>query len=299
MTHVITLVASEGNPDISKAHIKEMEKILGFYNFKWEGKPEWLAKGRAVDLGLAERPQSALMSHLREFCTDDKIDVFANPSENRQKKLLLADMDSTIIEEETLDELAAYAGLKDEIAAITTEAMEGRLDFAEALHKRVGLLKDLDAEKLQETLDQMVLSSGAETLVKTMNKENATCVLVSGGFTFFTSAIAERVGFDHHHGNNLEMNDGKLTGIVHEPILDKFSKVEFLKQYTADLGLTENDSIAIGDGANDIPMLKMASMGIGYHPKPAVANEVHNAIIHGDLTAALYAQGYTKKDIIT
>ncbi|GJL85642.1 MAG: phosphoserine phosphatase SerB [Micavibrio sp.] len=299
MTHVITLVASEGNPDISKSHIKEMEKIIGFYNFKWEGKPEWLAKGRAVDLGLAARPQSALMSHLREFCADDKIDVFASPVENRQKKLLVADMDSTIIEEETLDELAAYAGLKEEIVAITTEAMEGRLDFAEALHKRVGLLKDLEAEKLQETLDKMVLSPGAETLVTTMNKEGAICVLVSGGFTFFTGAIAERVGFQHHHGNKLEIKDKKLTGMVQEPILDKHSKVDFLKQYTQDLGLGENDSIAIGDGANDIPMLKNAGLGVGYHPKPAVADAVQNVIIHGDLTAALYVQGYSKKDIIT
>ncbi|HBR69102.1 MAG TPA: phosphoserine phosphatase SerB [Rhodospirillaceae bacterium] len=299
MTHVVTLVASEGNPDVSKAHIKELESILGFYNMETAGKPLWLDKGRAVDLSLTVKPQGALMLHLRDFLSKDKIDVFAGPTENRRKKLLLADMDSTIIQEETLDELAAYAGLKDEIAAITQEAMEGRLDFAQALHKRVGLLKGLEAAKLAETLENMALSPGAESLVRTMGKHGATCVLVSGGFTFFTGAIAERTGFHHNHGNTLGITEDKLTGTVVPPILDKHAKVSFLNKYTTDLGLSENDSFAIGDGANDIPMLKAAGMGVGYRPKPAVAAEIHNIIVYGDLTAALYAQGYNKKEIVT
>ncbi len=299
MTHILTLVASNGNPDIAKTHFREIEDILGFYNMETTARPLWLHKSRAADLGISAKPQGALMLHLRDFLARDKIDVFAMPVENRRKKLLVADMDSTIIEEETLDELAAYAGLKDEIAAITQEAMEGRLDFAQALHKRVGLLKGLEAAKLAETLENMALSPGAESLVRTMGKHGATCVLVSGGFTFFANAIAERTGFHHNHGNTLGIAEDKLTGTVEPPILDKHAKVSFLNKYTTDLGLSENDSFAIGDGANDIPMLKAAGMGVGYRPKPAVAAEVHNIIVYGDLTAALYAQGYNKKEIVT
>jgi len=296
MSYVLTLVASPGGPDVSKNHITEMARIIGFYNLKWRAKPVWLAKKRAVDLGLPDRPQSALMNHLREFLATDKIDVFAVPAENRQKKLLIADMDATIVEGETLDELADHAGIKDKIAAITKEAMEGKLDFKQALKERVALLKDLPASSLQETLDKIIFSPGAKSLVQTMSKEGATCVLVSGGFTFFTGAIATQAGFHHHHGNVLEINGQALSGQVLEPILDKHAKVEFLNRYINDMGIAPEDVLAIGDGANDIPMLKAAGLGIGYHPKMVVAEEIQNLILYGDLSAALYVQGYTQKD---
>ncbi|MCB1783715.1 MAG: phosphoserine phosphatase SerB [Alphaproteobacteria bacterium] len=298
MSHILTLVASQNGAPLSDKHFKEIGKILEVYNLSFTSKPLWLNKNIAAQASISGGSQSALTAHLRDALQTDKIDVFITPEENRRKKLLLADMDSTIASTETLDELAAYAGIKDEIAAITAQAMEGKLDFHEALKKRVGLLKDLPASALEETLEQTTLNPGAEIFVQTMRAQGATCVLVSGGFTFFTSEIANRAGFEFHHGNILGIEDGKLTGTVKEPILDKFAKVNFLESYMQDLGLETDDALTIGDGANDIPMLKMAGLGIGYRPKHAVAEEISNTILYGDLTAALYAQGYSIKEFI-
>lgn len=295
MTHILTLVASQGNPPVTDRHFKDAATILENYNIKPTAKPHWLDKGKAGEITLSDGPQSSLIAHLRDEFAHDKIDFFITPSKNRQKKLLLADMDSTIASTETLDELAAFAGIKDKIAAITALAMEGKLDFHAALRERVGLLKDLPLSALHETLAQTELNPGAETFAPTMRAQGHTCVLVSGGFTFFTEAIADKSGFEFHHGNILEIENEKLTGKVREPILDKFAKVAFLDEYTKKLGLTPEDCLTIGDGANDIPMLKKAGLGIGYHPKNAVLDEVHNAILYGDLTAALYAQGYASK----
>lgn len=200
-------------------------------------------------------------------------------------------MDSTIIAEETLDELAAFAGIKDKIAAITTRAMNGELDFEAALRERVALLKGLPETALQETLDKMVVNPGAQTFIQTMRDSGATCVLVSGGFTFFTSRVANAVGFHSNHGNTLEIENGVLKGTVGLPILDKFAKLSFLKDYAGKLGIGLDETLTIGDGANDLPMLKAAGLGIGYYPKKAVADEVNSVIQFGDFTAALYAQG--------
>ena len=223
----------------------------------------------------------------------DRIDFFITKNEARQKKLLLADMDSTIAEGETLDDLAEHAGLKDKIAAITALAMEGKLNFHQAIRERVGLLKGLSTNALTETLAKTKLNPGAEIFVRTMRAHGATCVLVSGGFKFFTAAIADRAGFEFNHGNELGIEDDKLTGKVIDPILDKYAKVDFLKNYMKNNTLSPEDCLTIGDGANDLPMLKMAGLGIGYHPKDAVKAEIGNCILYGDLTAALYAQGYT------
>ncbi len=237
-----------------------------------------------------------MLMQIREMLAADKIDLFINPAEGRRKKLLLADMDSTIVEGETLDDMAAFAGIKDQIAAITARAMNGELDFHAALKERVGLLKGLPTEALQKTLDHTVVNPGARTLVHTMRKQGATCVLVSGGFTFFTGAIAEKVGFDHNHGNTLGIDGEQLSGAVIPPILDKFAKVEFLDLYTGNLDINASEVMTIGDGANDLPMLKKAGLGVGYHAKPSVAAELKNLIIYGDLAAALYAQGYSDSD---
>ncbi len=299
MTHILTLVASSPDKPLLKSHIKEAVKTLGFYNIENLNAPMWLSKDKALDQAISRALSGSALSHLREIMDEEKIDIFVTRAKNRRKKLLLADMDSTIVEGETLDDLAEFAGIKDQIAAITIRAMEGELDFHEALHERVGLLKGLEEHSLKETLEKLTLNPGAEILVGTMSKHGARCVLVSGGFTFFTGAVARRVGFAHHHGNVLGIEEGRLNGQVQDPILDKHAKVDFLKHYMDKHALEADLSMTIGDGANDIPMLKMAGLGVGYQPKQAVAEAVPNLIIHGDLSTALYAQGYKDKDFLT
>lgn len=296
MHYALTFVAS--GPPLTDKHIRKARKIAQYYNILPVGTPLWLAPGKAADLVLPARPSGPLVSHLREDMTGDAIDVFFSPIDNRRKKLLLADMESTIVNAEALDELAGIAGIRDEIADITHKAMEGRMDFRAALLERVRLLKGLSEETLGQVLDRMLLNQGAKELVHTMKRHGASCVLVSGGFTFFTQPIAKKAGFDHQHGNILGVANGKLSGTVEEPILDKDSKLTFLKQYVSDLKIGDEDVLSIGDGANDIPMLKAAGLGIGYHPKEAVAREIDNLILHGDLSAVLYIQGYKQADIM-
>jgi phosphoserine phosphatase len=300
MTFVLTFVASSAKHPLKDSHIKNAVKIAGMYNVQSKSKHTWLAKGKAADLDVSGEGGSSMLMQLREMLAPDKIDLFITHHTNRRKKLLLADMDSTIVAGETLDDMAEFAGIKDQIAAITARAMNGELDFHTALKERVGLLKGLSTEALQKTLSHTVMNPGAQTFVATMQKHGATCVLVSGGFTFFTGAIAGQVGFDHHHGNTLGITGGingeQLSGEVIPPILDKFAKVEFLEHYTKTLGIGFEEALTIGDGANDLPMLKKAGLGIGYHAKPNVASELKNLIIHGDLSAALYAQGYKSSD---
>tara|TARA_B100001989_G_C24546641_1_gene471258 strand:+ start:1222 stop:2127 length:906 start_codon:yes stop_codon:yes gene_type:complete len=295
MSYVLTLVASDTKNPVTPKHFKEIGAIIDAYNMSYKGKVKWLDKDKAADIGISDKAQFSLVAHLRDFLANDKIDFFITHNEHRAKKLLLADMDSTIVTGETLDEMAGHVGIKDQVAEITARAMNGELDFHAAIRERVGLLKDLPFADVEDTLEHTELSKGAQTFIQTMRAQGATCVLVSGGFTVFTNAIAEKCGFHFNHGNTLEVEDGKLTGKVVDPILDKFSKVEFLKSYMGDLGLEAIDCMTIGDGANDIPMLKLADLGIGYKPKEAVKKEVSNAILYGDLTAALYAQGYSRK----
>lgn len=291
MSHVLTLVASNAKSPVTEKHFKSIGFILEHYNITFTSKLVWLDKSKAAEIGLSGGAQSSLVEHLREELANDRIDFFITENENRQKKLLLADMDSTIAESETLDELAEYAGIKDQISAITTRAMEGELDFHSAIRERINLLTGLKTTALQATLDETNLNPGAEVFVNTMRISGATCVLVSGGFTFFTQAIADRCGFNFNHGNVLEIEGDALTGKVKDPILDKFAKVEFLERYMKDFDVNTENCLTIGDGANDLPMLKMAGLGIGYHPKETVKRELVNCILYGDLTAALYAQG--------
>jgi len=264
----------------------------------------WLSPDKAVECEIKQTNQSdtfQIIKTLRPTLDSLKIDVLITPAQNRRKKLLLADMDSTIVAEETLDELAAHAGLKDKIAAITTRAMNGELDFHTALRKRIALLKDLPITALEKTLQHTTLNPGAKTFIQTMKHHNATCILISGGFTYFTNAIAQQCGFDKNYGNILDIKENRLTGITLDPILDKGSKLRQLEQETATLNITKADTITIGDGANDLPMLLAAQnnggLGIGYRAKPAVAAQLINNIHHNTLTTALYAQGYTDKEI--
>jgi phosphoserine phosphatase len=227
------------------------------------------------------------------------VDAIAQGAGNdSRKRLLLADMDSTIVTTETLDELAAFAGLKDKVAAITARAMNGELDFKAALRERVGMLAGLPVSALEATWAETRLMPGAEALVRTMRAHGAHCALVSGGFTFFTGRVAERVGFHAHFSNTLEIAEGRLTGKVAEPILDKDAKLATLKRLAAELGLPLSAALTVGDGANDLPMLQSAGLGVAFRAKPVVAAAARARVEHADLRALLYAQGYRATEIV-
>ncbi len=290
MIFILTLVASDF--PLAPDDLSQVTHHLNTQAISLVGEPTWLKPQKAVDLPLSTKPHTDQIHQIRKMIFNRKIDVFISPTKNRRKKLLLADMDSTIVKGETLDELAKEAGIGDKVVTITEQAMRGEIDFTTALKKRVALLTGHDAVLLQNILHRTKLNPGAESLIRTMAKNGAICVLISGGFTFFTESIAAQVGFHHHHGNLLEIKDGKLTGRVEDPILDKTAKLQCLQRYAETLNLQTNDIMTIGDGANDLPMLQAAGLGIGYRPKPLVLKNLDNHIIHGDLSAALYAQGY-------
>lgn len=290
MTHILTLMAS--SIPVTAHHIQAVEAFVESAGIGFNGEPLWLKPHHAASLPIANSVTMEQMRELRVMLTADQIDIVCTSAAKRRKKLLLADMDSTIITSETLDELAARAGLKDKIAAITTRAMNGELDFHAALTERVALLKGLPLSALEDTLKDTEISQGAEALIKTMNQSGGTCVLVSGGFTFFTQAIASRLGFAAHHGNTLLVREGVVTGEVADPILDRQAKLTILEDYTAKHSLTLEDTLAVGDGANDLAMLTKAGLGIGYRPKPIVEDAVLNILKYTDLTGILYAQGF-------
>lgn len=295
MDFTLTLVAS--SISLSAGHLNLVEKFLENNGLMMTGEPKWLSEHKCADISISQSLNIEQMKALRILLDSNKIDPFCTRTDNRRKKLLMADMDSTIVTSETLDELAAEAGIKDKISAITERAMRGEIDFHDALRERVELLKGLSTDCLKTTLDNTEISKGAESLVKTMRNSGYFCALVSGGFTYFTGEISAQLGFTAHHGNILNIEDGKLSGSVQEPILDKDSKLDFLKLYCEDLEIDLSDTVAIGDGANDLPMLEASGLGIGYHPKPLLENTLLNCIRHTGLTSALYVQGYKKKDI--
>jgi phosphoserine phosphatase len=220
------------------------------------------------------------------------VDAIATRTRNRRKGLLIADMDSTIVTSETLDELAGYAGLGQEIAAITKRSMNGEIDFAEALRLRVGMLKGLRLDALEKTWAKTRLTEGARELVATMRAHNATTALVSGGFTFFTARVAERLGFHLHRANTLLDDGAALTGEVGQPILDRDAKLATLRELAAARGLKLSATLAVGDGANDLAMLQEAGLGVAFHAKPIVAAAARARVEHGNLRALLFAQGY-------
>ncbi|MBY0333082.1 MAG: phosphoserine phosphatase SerB, partial [Acetobacteraceae bacterium] len=263
------------------------------------GTPDWLAAETAADLPFeALAPDQAIAAVRAALGPGAAVDLIAQPAEGRRKRLLLADMDSTIVTTETLDELAAFAGLKERIAAITARAMNGELDFKAALRERVGMLAGLPVQALEATWAETRLMPGAAALVQTMRAHGAHCALVSGGFTFFTGRVADRVGFHAHHSNTLEIAEGRLTGKVAEPILDKDAKLAALKRLAAEHGLPLSATLTVGDGANDLPMLLAAGLGVAFRAKPVVAAAARARVEHADLTALLYAQGYRAGEII-
>jgi len=258
----------------------------------------WLAPDEAVEFTVQATP-----SNLWDVWTDlqgQSVDLVVQPSADRRKKMLLADMDSTMIQQECIDELAAEAGVGERVSEITARAMNGELDFEAALDERVGLLAGLPETVIDKVLaERITLMPGGPVLLATMKAHGAYAALVSGGFTAFTSKIAAELGFDENRANSLLAESGKLTGEAGRPILGKQAKVDALVEITARLGLSDTDVIAVGDGANDLGMLHRAGTGVALHAKPVVAAECTVRINHGDLTALLFVQGYSRDQFVT
>ena len=257
----------------------------------------WLNVGIAADITISEIP-----NEFKKYWLDlqaSKIDMVIQKEKYRKKKLLVADMDSTIIEQESLDELADEVGCGKEISQITKQAMEGKLEFEKALTLRVGYLKGTPISTINKVLiNRITLSPGARTLISTMRKNNVYSALISGGFTHFTTKIAQELGFNESKGNQFEIRNEKLTGVVKPPILGKESKVDFIRTLTEKIGISSIDVIAVGDGANDIGMLELAGSGIAMHAKEIVQSKAKTIINHSDLSALLYIQGYNFNEFI-
>ena len=261
------------------------------------GAPDWLAPGQVCDVPFRGSPDQADAA-ARRVVGAAPIDVIAQVTGDRRKRLLVADMESTIIRQEMLDELGSLVGLGERIAEITRRAMNGEIDFKGALRERVALLGGLPESALDEVYHRVELMPGALVLVRTMRASGAWCMLVSGGFRFFTRRVAALVGFDDERGNDLEVVSGKLTGAALEPILDRDSKVEALVTTAGARRIPIRATLAVGDGANDLPMLETAGLGIAFHAKPSVAAVARARIDHGDLTGLLYAQGYRRTEFV-
>jgi phosphoserine phosphatase len=296
MTHVATLISNPARPALDDAVIALGVGVLATTQDVHVLDPGIAADilftpGGADDKGMTERLQSAWR--------DLPIDIVVQPVTARRKKLFVADMDSTMIGQECIDELADYVGLKAHVAAITERAMRGEIEFEPALRERVALLKGLPVAVVDEVIAKRItLTPGARTLVATMRASGAYTCLVSGGFTLFTSRVAAMIGFDEHRGNTLVVEGGKLAGSVAEPILGREAKLATLIELRERLGLSAQDTLAAGDGANDLAMLEAAGLGVAYHAKPKVAEAAHARIDHGDLTALLYLQGYARADFV-
>ncbi len=295
MNNVLTLIAGRGRLDESTvSHVMLTLRGAGAE----VAPPDWLSYGIAVDLPFDELPLADAVDLAYETVESAPIDAVAQPADGRRKRLLVADMESTIIENEMLDELAEEVGLREHIAAITARAMNGELDFAGALRERVALLGGLEEDALARAALRIRITPGAKTLVATMRTWGAYCALVSRGFTYYTSRVRDEVGFDTDQANRLEIRDGRLTGQVVEPILGRDAKREKLESLAAQKAIPIGSTMAVGDGANDLDMLAEAGLGVAYHAKPLVARSARARIDHADLTALLYVQGYRDDEIV-
>ncbi len=283
MNYVTTIVARREAISLTPALINHVRNGLH------GAPPVVLSPGEAVDIPMSIPPTAMVLTALLD---GKPIDAITVKTRARRKALLVADMDSTIVTGETLDELAAFAGVGEAIAAITRRAMNGELDFKDALRERVAMLKGLKLEGLEKAWQRVQLTPGARELVATMRSKGALTALVSGGFSFFTSRVAQLVGFDVHQSNEL-LDDGEaLNGVVREPILDRGSKLQALSRLAAQRGVKLSATLAVGDGANDLDMLQAAGLGVAFHAKPVVAKEAKFRVDHADLRALLFAQGY-------
>lgn len=283
MSFVLTLVVDRRATTLAPPIIARVRDAI-------QGRePVELSPAEAADIPCAERPDPVLVA---QALAGAPVDAIATPARGRRKGLLLADMDSTIVTTETLDELAAHAGLKERIAAITARAMNGELDFASAVRERVGMLKGLKLSALQETAEAIELTDGARELVMTMRAHNALTALISGGFSFFTRFVAGKAGFDLDRSNQLCDDGEALTGEVVEPIQGKDAKLAALHELAETRRLKLSATLAVGDGANDLPMILTAGLGVAFHAKPVVAAAAAAQVNHAGLRALLFAQGY-------
>ena len=290
---VATLIANPANPCLTPDVADQARQALG------ASAVYFLADGIACDIPLPADADADAEAKLGEVLSALPIDSVVQEADERRKKALLADMDSTLIQQECIDELAAEAGVGEQVADITARAMRGELEFEPALRERVGLLKDLPVSIIDKVLaERITLMPGGPALVATMKANGAYCALVSGGFTQFTSKIAATLGFDENRANTFRVEGDKLAGEVIPPILGRDAKVEALQHVVEKQGLQTSDVMAVGDGANDLGMLNLAGSGVALHAKPIVAEQARFRIDHGDLTALLYIQGYRKADFV-
>ena len=289
---VVTLITTPTETNLDAALVDSLRNAWG------GGDVNWLAIDEAAEFAIPAVPDNQwdVWADLQNGC----VDLVIQPLEGRRKRMLLADMDSTMIRQECIDELAAEAGVGAHVAGITARAMNGDLDFEAALIERVGLLKDLPEAMIEKVLDERITyTPGGYELVSTMKAHGAYAALVSGGFTAFTARVAAALGFDENRANTLLAAEGKLTGEVGRPILGKAAKVNALQEITGRLGLSPRDVLAVGDGANDLGMLDLAGTGVALHAKPAVQARCEMRINHGDLTALLFLQGYARDEFVT
>jgi phosphoserine phosphatase len=295
MSLVATLICNPVDPALDSTVVDGARAILPS-----PGPARWLFDEVAVDIPFTGSEDVAgIAARLRQARGDLPVDVVVQPQATRRKKLFLADMDSTMIGQECVDELADFAGLKAHVAAITERAMRGEIEFEPALRERVALLKGLPVTTIDEVLKKRITPTpGGRELVATMRAHGAYTCLISGGFTLFTRAVAAMIGFQENRANELKVEDGKLTGEVAEPILGRAAKLATLIDLREAFDLDNIDTLAVGDGANDLDMIRQAGLGVAYHAKPAVAAAAAARIDHGDLTALLYAQGYRRDEFV-
>lgn len=294
MQSVLTLIADPGRSPLTAADIEAVRRAV-----PEAGAPHWLCPKAACDLPLDIHPEElhAVEAAARAALDARPVDIIAQAAQGRRKRLLLADMDSTVIQQECIDELAAEAGIGAHVAEITERAMLGELAFEPALRERVRLLEGLPESKLEQVFrTRITLSPGISAVTATMRRNGAFCALVSGGFTFFTSRVARKAVFDANFANVLEVENGHLTGRVREPILGRAAKLETLERLMAERDIPRALTMAVGDGANDLAMIEAAGMGVAYHAKPVVAQAAPARIDHTDLTSLLYIQGYHRDE---
>ena len=291
MSHILVLIADPVQAGLDGHLVSRTRAAVA------GGDPCWLAPGIAAEMSVAGSPAERLAA-ARQALANAPIDAAIMPQVGRRKKLLVADMESTLIENEFLDDIAARASIGARVADITRRAMAGELDFAGALRERVAMLKDLDALILEETYAGLKIMPGAKTLVATMRAHGALTAIVSGGFRIFVERVREALGADHAEANHLEVDGGRLRGTVSEPIFDRAGKQATLERLAAQRGLALEDTMAVGDGANDLDMIKAAGLGVAFRAKPILAAAAAASIRHGDLTALLYLQGYSQSDFV-
>ncbi len=304
MSYVATLISAPGRTALTEALAARVASKLPQARVG-----SWLDRGLAIDIMFGDPPERSdatagfvknLLHELGDVVGAAPVDIVIQPQDGRRKKLLVADMDSTMIGQECIDELADYAGFKDRVAAITARAMRGEIAFAPALRERVALLQGLPAATIDKVIAERIRPNpGAAVLVQTMRAHGAYTCVVTGGFTAFMTPLAKAIGFDEYHANRLLTDgDGRLTGKVAEPVLGREAKRDTLLALRQRLQLRPQDTLAVGDGANDIPMVEAAGLGVAFHGKPVLREAAGACIDHGDLTALLYAQGYRREDFV-